>query len=86
MTVAELLAVAGDGEDGGMTPGKYRTKYGSTVEITNHGRVSIQFDWFSEPLACFDCVVDTEPRDGVLRWDCYECGGGNAELELEASS
>jgi hypothetical protein len=63
--------------------GTYQTKAGSTVTV-NGGRYAVEFDWFEENDACFDCVADPYPtRDGVrlfLHWGCDECGGGSAEL------
>jgi hypothetical protein len=68
--------------------GHYRTKAGSTVEVygQHSGCVRVSFDWFEEPDACCDCVVEPYPEnwgDGThrLTWRCDHCGGGSAVLE-----
>ncbi len=63
--------------------GRYRTEHGSDVHVLtrNAGSWIADFDWFEEPNACCDCrVVDVDPRDCVLMWECDICGGGMAEL------
>ncbi len=57
----------------------YITKHGPEVRVHN-GRTSMSLDWFQEPSACFDCVVD-DVDGGYLYWECEECGGGSAKLE-----
>ena len=60
--------------------GKYRTKAGSTVEVSgaHSGRFNIEFDWFEEPGACIDCRPSVE--EGRLVWNCEEHESGSAEL------
>ena len=65
-----------------MKNGMYKTKNGSTVEVsgTNSGIFKVFFDWLEED-ACCDCQVDPIPQDdGYLTWTCYVCGGGKAKL------
>jgi hypothetical protein len=47
--------------------GHYRTRAGSTVEVNGEhsGCVRVVFDWFEEPAACCDCVVEPYPEDWV---------------------
>jgi hypothetical protein len=68
--------------------GYYRTKSGSTVVVygEHSGCVRVSFDWFEEPNACCDCVVEPYPEDwgdGThrLTWRCDYCRGGSAVLE-----
>lgn len=68
--------------------GKYRTKAGSTVEISGaHSGIShVLFDWLEEQDSCYDCDPDPYPQDwgdGThhLVWCCEKCGGGSAALE-----
>ena len=67
-----------------MKAGTYKTKSGSHVTISGDGIIAIVFDWFEED-ACCDCVVQTDVRNNVLYWGCEHCGGGFANLTLEAS-
>jgi hypothetical protein len=67
--------------------GLYRTKAGSTVEIsgTHAGISRVYFDWLEEPNACIECEVNPYPElwdEGKyhLTWSCEEGCGGNAEL------
>jgi hypothetical protein len=67
--------------------GTYRTKAGSTVELTGmSGGISrVSFDWLEEPNACIECHVDVTPQDwgdGThhLVWWCEHCSGGSAVL------
>lgn len=62
-----------------MENGEYRTRHGSIVKIFN-GRATINFDWYEEPDACYDCRVEPYPEDGNLIWHCDYCEGGSAEL------
>ena len=68
--------------------GTYRTKAGSTVEISGKygGVAKVTFDWFEEDNACPDCDVYPYPQwQGGERWDltwaCEVCDGGFAEIE-----
>jgi len=72
-----------------MANGMYRTAAGSTVEISGeHGGIAtVDFDWFEEPEACYDCVVEAYPQEWGgeewrLVWHCENecCGGGSAAL------
>jgi ribosomal protein L37AE/L43A len=67
-----------------MLPGKYKTKNGSTVEISGQygGKSQVRFDWLEEENACFDCQPESYAVDGYLVWTCSECGGGKAKLIL----
>lgn len=67
--------------------GHYRTRAGSTVEVygDHSGCVRVTFDWYEEPNACCECVVQPYPvdwGDGEFRlaWRCDYCDGGSAEL------
>lgn len=66
--------------------GKYRTKAGSTLEISgkHSGIAAVEFDWLEEDNACCDCDAQAYPSPGqdgwYLVWDCDECGGGRALL------
>ena len=71
--------------------GKYRTKAGSTLEITGHyPRVgalarNLQFDYNEESPACVECLVNhsaLQAHDGnwFLTWECTEHESGSAQL------
>ena len=68
-----------------MTNGSYRTAHGSTVVVSgkHSGEFRVEFDWLEEPNACLDCRVNPVPVDGVLTWECDECGGGSAALRAD---
>ena len=61
--------------------GRYRTAAGSEMRVSgNHGgRSEVSFDWLEEG-GCLDCQASAYDRDGMLVWECDECGGGSAEL------
>lgn len=73
--------------------GTYRTKAGSTVELSgDYGGIShVSFNWFEEQNACIECHVDPYPHhwgkdeNGLeewrLYWECDECDGGAAVIE-----
>lgn len=64
-----------------LADGAYKTKHGSTVILSKNGGVSeVNFDWFEEPEACYDCQVNVYPDDDILSWYCEQCGGGSALL------
>lgn len=81
------------GDGMGIANGTYKTKAGSTVEIsgTHGGMSNVSFDWVEEPSVCMDCRVDPYPHhwgkdeDGTdewrLYWECECCNGGSARLE-----
>ena len=59
----------------------YETEAGSIVKVIDN-KAYCAFDWFEEPNACFDCVVNPYPEQGYLTWECDNCGGGSTELNL----
>ena len=64
--------------------GKYRTKAGSTMEVSSkHGGISeVSFDWVEEENACIDCQAEPYDDDGYLVWHCQNTGEyGRAKLE-----
>lgn len=67
-----------------MQEGVYKTKAGSLVFVRKGQRTKINFDWFEEENACFDCSVDEISeitKDPELVWSCDECEGGHTKLE-----
>ena len=63
--------------------GHYKTANGSEMWVTGKfaGISEIEFDWFEEPNACFDCRPEPYDEDGYLIWHCDECDGGKAKLK-----
>jgi hypothetical protein len=61
--------------------GKYRTKGGSTMEVSGkHGGISrVEFDWLEED-ACDSCTPEAYDDEGFLSWHCHRCCGGRAKL------
>lgn len=69
-----------------LSNGRYRTKNGSTMEISSDhcGISTVSFDWVEED-ACIDCKVCAyADEDGFLVWECEHCGGGRAELFVDS--
>lgn len=63
--------------------GRYVTEHGSRVHVRtpNAGSWTVDFDKFEEPHACLDCrVVDVDPNEEALIWECDHCDGGMAKL------
>ena len=64
-----------------LSDGNYETEHGSTVKLSKNGGVTLcEFDWFEEPNACDECVVNPYPEEEFLVWRCDKCEGGSAKL------
>jgi hypothetical protein len=67
--------------------GLYRTKAGSTLEISgpHAGIFRLSFNWIEEPGACLDCKPSPEPEewcagDWRITWSCGYHQSGSARL------
>lgn len=44
------------------------------------GRTAIEFDWFEEEDACWECSPEVDRQEEMLVWRCDENSVGSAKL------